>query len=202
VVVIDSSYPTLRAERRRVTESALRALFERQRFDVLMVGRVLGDDWDAELADRMFDLNLATATVIGERVAEHLPGDFSPVFMHAWLRVNAQRGAVRINDSTREDLDVAIDVDGKTATFEKLRNAAPGYATAMVTTAANFGAHDAAYYAGGKTKTWTGGTTRHSGMNGQTVPLGENFSNGMAWPGDPAGGAAEVANCGCSVTFN
>jgi hypothetical protein len=72
----------------------------------------------------------------------------------------------------------------------------------MVTTAANFGAHDAAYYAGGKTKTWTGGTTRHAPMNGQTVPLGENFSNGMAWPGDPAGGAAEVANCGCSVTFN
>ena len=30
----------------------------------------------------------------------------------------------------------------------------------------------------------------------------ENFSNGMAWPGDPDGGADEVANCGCSVQFN
>jgi hypothetical protein len=39
-------------------------------------------------------------------------------------------------------------------------------------------------------------------MNGETVALSEDFSNGLAWPGDPRGGPAEVANCGCSVQFD
>lgn len=200
--MIDASYPDLRAERRRVTQDALAALFADQQFDVLTARRVLGPGWDKRLAERMFELNLATATVVGDRVAAHLPGDFTPAFMHNWLLDNAERGAKAINDSTRASL-VAADDDGKAAVFDTLATTgAAGYAVSMVTAAANFGAHDAATFAGGETKTWAGGTSRHSGMNGETVPLSENFSNGMAWPGDAAGGAAEVANCGCSVIFN
>jgi hypothetical protein len=33
------------------------------------------------------------------------------------------------------------------------------------------------------------------------VPLGESFSNGGQWPGDPALGAAETAGCTCSIDF-
>jgi hypothetical protein len=201
--MIDASYPEVRAERQRVTQAALSALFADQQFDVMVARRVLGPGWDQRLAKRMFELNLATATAIGDRVAAHLPGEFTPAFMHAWLLKNAERGAVAINDSTRSKLADAEEDDAKTAVFDILTGtSAASYAVSMVTNAANFGAHDAATYAGGKTKTWTGGTTRHAGMNGETVPLGQNFSNGMAWPGDPAGGAEEVANCGCSVTFS
>jgi len=38
-------------------------------------------------------------------------------------------------------------------------------------------------------------------MAGETVPLGELFSNGMDGPGDPAGGADEVAGCTCDLMF-
>ena len=201
--MIDASYPDLRAERQRVTRDALAALFADQQFSVMVARRTLGTLWDQRLAKVMFDLNLATATRVGDKVAAHLPGDFTPAFMHNWLLVNAERGAKRINDSTRDSLMVAKgDEPVMAAVFDTLHNSAAGYAVAMVTTAANFGAHDAATHAGAESKTWTGGTTRHADMNGETVPLSENFSNGMAWPGDAAGGASEVANCGCSVIFN
>ena len=201
--MIDASFPDLRAERQRVTRDALAALFADQQFSVIIARRALGPGWDKRLAGLMYDLNMATATKVGDRVAAHLPGDFNPAFMHAWLLVNAERGAKRINDSTRESLRTASDDEAKAGVFDTLTSTtAAGYAVAMVTTAANFGAHDAATHAGGESKTWTGGTTRHAGMNGETVPLSENFSNGMAWPGDAAGGASEVANCGCSVIFN
>ena len=39
-------------------------------------------------------------------------------------------------------------------------------------------------------------------MNGETVPLGETFSNGMDGPGDFAGGADEVAGCQCDLQFS
>lgn len=201
--MIDASYPELRAERQRVTRDALASLFADQHFDVLTARRELGKGWDKRLADLMFRLNLATATKVGDKVAAQLPGEFVPAFMHNWLRVNADVGAAAINDSTRSSLADAGDDDAKGAVFDALvGTSAALYAVSMVTTAANFGAHDAARHAGGETKTWTGGSTRHAGMNGETVPLSQNFSNGMAWPGDPAGGAAEVANCGCSVVFN
>lgn len=200
--MIDASYPELRAERQRLTRDALVELFANQRFDVLVARRVLGQQWDERLASRVFDLNLATATAVGDRVAAQLPGEYVPAFMHAWLTINAQQAALRINDSTRQALADAEDDDAAARVFEILTtSAAAGYAQSMVTTAANFGAHDAAETAGGKTKTWTGGTSRHRDMNGETVRLAQNFSNGMAWPGDPSGGAAEVANCGCSVQF-
>jgi hypothetical protein len=38
-------------------------------------------------------------------------------------------------------------------------------------------------------------------MNGETVGIGDRFSNGMNAPGDPAGGADEVAGCNCSLSF-
>lgn len=201
--MIDASYPTLRAERERVTREVLAGLFADQQFDVLVARHSLGRDWDRRLARRVFELNLATATQVGDKVAEHLPGEFTPAFMHAWLTKNAEFAAAGINDSTRASLSAAEDEDGKASVFEALVTTAAGlYARSMVTTAANFGAHDAARHAGGRTKTWTGGTSRHASLNGQTVPIDGVFSNGMSRPGDPDGGAENVANCGCSLIFD
>jgi hypothetical protein len=39
-------------------------------------------------------------------------------------------------------------------------------------------------------------------MDGETVPLGELFSNGMNGPGDYSGGADEVAGCTCDLDFS
>jgi hypothetical protein len=38
-------------------------------------------------------------------------------------------------------------------------------------------------------------------VGGQAVPLHEPFSNGLQWPGDGADGAAEAANCNCSISI-
>lgn len=200
---VDASYPSLRAERERVTRETLVALFADQHFDVLTARRVLGAEWDRRLTRAVFDLNLATATNVGDRVAAALGGGFNPIFMHNWLTVNAERTAVGTNDSTRAALAEADGDDAKASVFDILTSSrAAQLAATMVTTAAMFGAHNGAEAADAKTKTWTGGTTRHGRMNGETVPLSENFSNGLAWPGDPSGGAEEVANCQCSVIFN
>jgi hypothetical protein len=159
------------------------------------------EDWDAHLAARIFVRNRNLLADVALKVARALKGDYDPDVAEAWLSKNAEVAAASINASTRGSLEL---IDDKQSVFDALLTAgAARYARSMVTTVANFGAHDAAEKVGGdRTKTWSGGTTRHASMNGQTVRLSENFSNGMAWPGDPAGGAAEVANCGCSVTFN
>jgi hypothetical protein len=55
------------------------------------------------------------------------------------------------------------------------------------------------------TKTWvTGSNARpeHARLNGQTVPLGDKFSNGLMWPGDAQGDAHDVAGCNCHLQIN
>lgn len=55
----------------------------------------------------------------------------------------------------------------------------------------------------GAKKKWitTGVNTRsaHAMMHGQTVDIGDTFSNGAMWPGDPILGAAGTVNCRCRV---
>jgi len=54
------------------------------------------------------------------------------------------------------------------------------------------------------TKTWhvnTGSASRHPHMNGETVAVGEEFSNGGLYPGDPGLGPDETANCQCTLTI-
>jgi hypothetical protein len=75
----------------------------------------------------------------------------------------------------------------------------------MAGMAVNFGAKEGARTAGAGMKMWQTNSSNprasHSAMGGETVPIGERFSNGMDWPGDPEGGAEEVANCNCSLVF-
>ncbi len=39
----------------------------------------------------------------------------------------------------------------------------------------------------------------HASMDGEEVPLNSYFSNGLKYPGDPAGDADEVINCRCTI---
>ena len=39
----------------------------------------------------------------------------------------------------------------------------------------------------------------HAAVDGEIRELDEKFSNGLMYPGDPAGGAAEVVNCRCAL---
>lgn len=48
------------------------------------------------------------------------------------------------------------------------------------------------------------GRTRdsHIDIDGEEVEIGENFSNGLEYPGDPGGDPAEVYNCRCTMHSN
>lgn len=198
---VNSAFPTIRARHESLTREALRNLFKDQEADVVVAGRSLSKDWDALLTRLIFTRNRNTAADVGGQVARLLRGEFDPEVMVAWLTRNAEIAAESINESTREAL---ANTDDKPSVFAALITAgAARYAASMVTTAANFGAREGAVAAGARTKTWvSSGRARHAAMGGQTVPLSETFSNGMDFPGDPDGGAEEVANCGCSVSFS
>lgn len=43
----------------------------------------------------------------------------------------------------------------------------------------------------GRERSW------HADLSGEVVPINEPFSNGLMYPGDPSGDAAEVCNCRC-----
>jgi HK97 family phage portal protein len=74
------------------------------------------------------------------------------------------------------------------------------------TEALSFGGHDAAEASGVGFKVWqtTSSNPRalHAAMNGEKVPLGGVFSNGLRWPGDSTGDADETANCRCLLTYS
>jgi hypothetical protein len=200
---VSAAFPLVRARHESLNRAALRDVFVDQQADVVVAGRPIDGEWDARLARVLYTRNRNTAADVGLKVARKLGGDFDPDVMDAWLTLNAEFSAAAINDATRKAL---ADADDKDAVFGGLLSTgAAMYAASMVTTSANFGATDAARKSGGRQKTWISSgspNSRHSGMNGESVPIGEKFSNGMDWPGDFEGGADEVANCQCSVSFD
>jgi hypothetical protein len=78
-------------------------------------------------------------------------------------------------------------------------------AVSAVTTASNFGSHEAANASGLRKKRWSVNSDNprdsHAAMNGETVAIQDQFSNGLMWPGDPSGSAEDNANCQCTVDF-
>lgn len=80
------------------------------------------------------------------------------------------------------------------------------WATTIGTASTSFGQHDAAKASGLGRKTWVhvgGATSRpeHAAMDGETVGIDELFSNGLRWPGDPAGGPEDNAECHCRLEY-
>lgn len=76
-------------------------------------------------------------------------------------------------------------------------------AASRSTAVGNFSLADGAEQAGARSKVWvvTSANSRHPEMDGETVPLGSEFSNGGAWPGDPALGVDDTAGCTCVLEF-
>ena len=77
-------------------------------------------------------------------------------------------------------------------------------ATTRATSIGQWARREGAQQAGARTKTWVASgasNSRHGALDGETVPLGEAFSNGGQYPGDPALGVDETAGCLCSLDF-
>ncbi len=167
--------------------------------------------WNKELGEDLLRLNVLTAVAWAEWMAEQTGLAASEERMMAWLEEHSRVQAEGINGQMRDELTAALNepealeavkkVFGLAAVVWALRQARSG-----VTAASMFGANEGAQASGLTSKTWrtNSGNSRdsHAALNGVTIPIGDRFANGQKWPGDPAGGADDNANCECSVEFS
>lgn len=215
---VDATYPGLRADHEQAATAAYRAYFRAMAEAVVpdaQVGIVAFDiqTWNARLRQVVYDLGMDTASEFGRTVFAQMGRSvrFDPDAMRFWVDRVAARSARSINGAVEGQVFDAATADepgptiaGIFAGLVAVRSAF--YAVTSVGTFANFGAQEGAKSGGAGMKVWqvNSGNPRdeHSAMAGETVPITGTFSNGMRWPGDPAGGAANTANCKCSLAFD
>ena len=219
---IDPTLPSLREKHIEKWKQVLARTFRRQRDTVLSaipkkasMPLVVDEIWDAErwneeLGADYYRMNYATSSVWAQYVAEQAGGELDVERMDAWLLENARIASEEINGHTRDLIAAALTAEIVREALAHVFDVAlsarvPELATRAVTTASVFGAQEGARQGGLKTKTWQVNSSNprpeHAAMDGETVGIEDLFSNGMRWPGDPAGGADNNANCQCSVTF-
>lgn len=182
--------------------------------------------WNDELADDLFGLAVLTTSQVGQAVAESLGFDASDYDVDrtlAFLAAVAASRAQMINATTQEQITAALaaadeeiedgeDVEPPPTPADVFEDAkgprALAAAATLVTTFSGFATTEAAQQTSGDqaVKTWRTSSQKprssHKAMDGETVPIGDLFSNGMNWPGDPAGGPDEVAGCMCGVEIS
>lgn len=168
--------------------------------------------WDAELSDDLYALAVKVAGQVGADTVQQIgfsPEAYNPEVTLAWLRDVSERSAASINETTKTQIDTALATDDPDAVGKVFDNAVSqrsfAIAASALTLISGFATVEAAKQsAPGKAwKRWvTGPNPRdsHAAMNGQAVPVSENFSNGAAWPGDASAlGADDLAGCNCSI---
>jgi hypothetical protein len=222
----NSAAPGLRDRYRTQWEKALTRHFRRQESAIVsrvpkaakaVIGGVWFDEerWNQELTADLFGLNRLTALAWSQHTASQAgieieDEDAFEAIMLPWLQEHSRVQAEGINGKVRDGLAGALaDPDPLAAVRHLFEVAVTAWAIAeaigAVTAAGNFGSHEAAAAGGLKTKTWrvNSGNPRpsHKAMDGMTIGIREKFPTGQRWPGDPAGGAEENANCECSVEF-
>lgn len=169
--------------------------------------------WDKELADDLWRLAIQTSETVAKAVASDLgfePDQYDVDRTLAFLAAVAERQAKGINIVTEQQVKATLDGDEPDVehVFEVAQESrAKQIATVAVTAASGFAAREAAKQLLGDkaTKTWVAGSnprSSHAAMSGETVPVGEKFSNGADWPGDAALSVDETAGCNCSLQIN
>jgi HK97 family phage portal protein len=166
--------------------------------------------WNRELQVDLFRLSRASALVWARYVAQQLEAEVNEEGMDAWLDEHSRIQAEYMNGATRDGIAVALTEEDPRAAVEHLFELMIGVravqdAMSAVTAASNFGAHEGARAGGLRSKTWQVNSSNprpeHAAMAGETVGIGELFSNGARWPGDPVLGADGNSNCQCSCVF-
>lgn len=174
--------------------------------------------WDRELSADLLKAALKTSVETAKKTLRRIdvPVDTYDVDRtEKYLSVMATRRAHNVNQRTFDELMDAYDraEDGDTSTAQTVFDAATDRATksgrSMAAAVVGFAvleavrqASSAGFNTSKVTKTWrvTSGNPRpsHAAMDGETVGIDDNFSNGADWPGDTeALDAADVCNCMC-----
>ncbi len=204
-----------------IMAQVLSKFFARQRDSVLSKLSAGGEWWDAERWDKELAEDLLKVAVglfgrVGEDVLAKAGFDASELDIDratAFLKAVSESRARMVNAATKEQLDVSMNDSESEAerstpdgVFDLIESSRGNViASTLLTTLAAFTTTEAAKQVAGSvaTKRWVTNSknprSEHARMSGETVPVGEKFSNGSDWPGDPVLGADGVANCQCSV---
>lgn len=194
-------------------ERALKRFFADQREDVLSE---YGDrgvrEFDREMSDRelarlLASLGLSAALDSAEEVLAQFfeeqevdDGGFA-----GWMATMAANTAALINDATVEKVASASNTDEIREVFDDLTTSrAAQIAESRVAEAVGFGRQEAAKQSGASRKTWrvrsNNPRSEHKRMDGETVDVGDTFSNGARWPGDWANlDSDQAAGCRCDM---
>jgi hypothetical protein len=137
-------------------------------------------------------------------------GGWSADVMEAWLAKAAQSHAEQYETAAHTAMVAAVAEPGDWRDnlhqgMSAWVSAAATRATTAATEARSFGGHDAAGASGLTRKRWkTGGKNprpSHRALDGEAVGLDDVFGNGLRWPGDGLGDAAETARCNCELDY-
>ena len=165
--------------------------------------------WDKTLADLLFAASVKTTEEMGVRAAVQLGGVYDSDRTTEYLTVRSRVNAEKVNAVTRvaveealaaEDVPAALDDMFTVAKSSRAQQLGVTSATSLIAFAREeAGRHTADAQDRKVLKTWivTSGKSRHPEMNGESVPVGETFSNGALWPGDPSLGTGQTAGCSC-----
>lgn len=199
---------------------ALRKFFKRQASSVIpKIGAKAASWWDEgrwneELADDLEPLIDKIADAHGKEAADALGSKYDPQLTRKYLRKLSEGRATAINDATYKKLQEALESEDEEETpekvFQKREDADSGtFGRSLATAVAGWAMiREAPQQAEAQgihktvEKTWiTGDNPRpeHAMMNGETVPIDQEFSNGCFWPGDDNGDPDTTCGCNCST---
>jgi HK97 family phage portal protein len=179
------------------------------------IGDVFDDErWDNELTGDLFKTAVPVASGIGRAVLELLGLDtvYDAVRTHSYLHTFAELAATGINDTTKADVTEKLTADEPLVALQELFDGYQGGRADQIgetqgTALSGFGSEEAVKQTGmDGSKTWqvTSKNPRasHAAMDGETVGVEEEFSNGAKWPGDSSLDVDERANCSCEVVMS
>ena len=195
----------------------LKRFFQRQGKSVLPKIGAGGEWWDeerwnTELADDLEPLIVAIADKHGKDASATMGMEYVIEITRKYLRKMAEGRARMINTKTREKLEEAVeDEEQDPADVFKTREDRDSisWGSSITSAVASWAVIEAAHQAERQgftrrvEKQWdTGPNARdsHAAMNGQRVPIDDNFSNGAYWPGDDNLPLGEVCGCNCSTS--
>ena len=208
-----------RAERAAATLAAVRSVFGEQREELAeqLAGRSplrIGDVWpkqryDERLASVLRAVGVETARLFGGALVD---GYDPEEHVSGWIARHARITAENVNAGTVERIDGLLSDgdpagDALTRVFDELDGSrGEQLAESETTTCGQRAQQDAAERSGRRQKTWrtSSGNPRdtHAALDGETVAVGEAFSNGALYPGDPSLDESERIGCRCDMEFS
>lgn len=166
------------------------------------------DEMDRMLARLLSSLGLAAAIDAAREVLERFGVELDEGGFAGWMATMGRNTAKQINDSTFEHVAAASDTEEIRGVFDDLVTAsAAAFAATRVAEAYGFGRQEGAKQSGAGKKTWRTRSQNprpeHARMDGETVNVGDTFSNGARWPGDQANlDTDETAGCRCDMEIS